>query len=140
LLDLADMERHVRTRLGALLAVLLVALPMVAAAQSSRPAAGVNEEQDAPGSAGPGPGVVQRGTQPNPAEVRPGSADGDSPSAAAGELVRNPEARRVLGLPVNTLLIIGGILTALLVLAWIVIPATRRDNRARGGGTYGGPP
>lgn len=133
------MERHVRTRLGALLTALLVTVPVTTAAQSSRPAAGINQEHGAPGSAGPGPGVVQRGAQPNPAEVRPGSPDGDSPSAAAGELVRNPEVRRVLGLPVNTALIIGGILTALLVLAWIVIPATRRENRARGGGTYGGP-
>lgn len=134
------MERHVRTRLVALLVVaLLVMVPGAGAAQSSRPAAGINQEQGAPGSAGPGPGVVQRGAQPNPAEVRPGSPDGDSPSAAAGELVRNPEVRRILGLPVSAVLIIGGILTALLVLAWIVIPATRRENRARGGGSYGGP-
>jgi len=133
------MERHVRTRLAAALAVVLATAPAAAIAQPSRPAAGVNEEQGSPGSAGPGPGVVQRGGQPNPAEVRPGSPDGDSPSAAAGRLVRDSQTRRVLGLPVNTALIIGGILLALLVLAGIVIPASRRGTRARGGGTYGGP-
>jgi len=134
------MERHVRARLAAVLAAVVVTAPAAAIAQPSRPAAGVNQEQGSPGSAGPGPGVVQRGGQPNPAEVRPGSPDGDQPSAAAGRLVRDPGARRVLGLPVNTALVIGGILMALLVLAWIVIPAARRENRARGGGTYGGPP
>lgn len=134
------MQRHVRIRLAALLVAVLVTAPLAVAAQSSRPAAGINQEHGAPGSAGPGPGVVQRGQQPNPAEVRAGSPDGDSPSAAAGQLVRDPEVRRILGLPVNTALIIGGILTALLVLAWIVIPAARRENRARGGGTYEGPP
>lgn len=134
------MERHVWTRLTALLVALLVTVPVAAAAQSSRPAAGINQEHGAPGSAGPGPGVVQRGSQPNPAEVRPGSPDGDSPSAAAGDLVRDPEVRRIVGLPVNTALVVGGILTALLVLAWIVIPAARRGHRARGGGTYEGPP
>jgi hypothetical protein len=133
------MERHVRTRLAALLMAVVMAAP-VAAAGSSRPAAGRSEEHGAPGSAGPGPGVVQRGQQPNPAEVRPGSPDGDTPSAAAGQLVHDPEVRRVLGLPVNAALIIGGILMALLVLAWFVIPAARREHRARGGGTYGGPP
>jgi hypothetical protein len=133
------MERHVRIRPGALLAAFLLTLPASGGAQSSRPAAGVNEQTGSPGSAGPGPGVVQRGSQPNAGEVRPGSPDGDAPSAAAGRLVRDPDVRRVLGLPVSTALIIGGVLMALLVLAWIVIPRARPENRARGGGTYGGP-
>jgi hypothetical protein len=132
------MERHVRTRLAAALVAVVVTAPTAAAAQPSRPAAGINQEQGAPGSAGPGPGVLQRGGQPNPAEVRPGSPDGDAPSASAGQLLRNPP-RRIFGLPVNTALIIGGVLLALLVLAWSVIPATRSSRRGRGGGTYGGP-
>jgi hypothetical protein len=126
------MERHVRARLVVALVAVLVTAPGVATAQPSRPAAGINQEQGAPGSAGPGPGVVQRGGQPNPAEVRPGSPDGDAPSASAGQLLRNPQPR-ILGLPVNTALMIGGVLLALLLLAWIVIPAARSSRRARGG-------
>ena len=126
------MERHVRARLAVALVAVLVTAPAVATAQPSRPAAGINQEQGAPGSAGPGPGVVQRGGQPNPAEVRPGSSDGDAPSASAGQLLRNPQ-RRILGLPLNTALMIGGVLLALLLLAWIVIPAARSSRRARGG-------
>jgi hypothetical protein len=80
---------------------------------------------------------VQHGAQPNPHEVRPGSPDGDSPSATAGELVRREEARRVLGLPVNAVLVIAGVLLALLGLAGVLIPYTRRETRARGNGTYG---
>jgi hypothetical protein len=126
------MERHVRARLVVALVAVLVTAPGVATAQPSRPAAGINQEQGAPGSAGPGPGVVQRGGQPNPAEVRPGSPDGDAPSASAGQLLRKPQPR-ILGLPVNTALMIGGVLLALLLLAWIVIPAARSSRRARGG-------
>ena len=75
-----------------------------------RPAAGVNREQGVPGSAGPKTdGVVQRGQQPNPAEVRPGNRDGDAPSAAAGEVVARPEAR-IFGLPVTAALVVGGAL------------------------------
>jgi hypothetical protein len=103
-----------------------------------RPAAGVNREQGVPGSAGPrDDGVVQRGQQPNPAEVRPGSRDGDAPSAAAGELVSRP-ARRILGLPVTAALLIAGVLIVLALVAGLVIPGARRRDRARGGGTYGG--
>ena len=126
------MERHVRARLVVALVAVLVTAPGVATAQPSRPAAGINQEQGAPGSAGPGPGVVQRGGQPNPAEVRPGSPDGDATSASAGQLLRNPQPR-ILGLPVNTALMIGGVLLPLLLLAWIVIPAARSSRRARGG-------
>ena len=66
----------------------IVAIAIAAATPAvgqDRPAAGMNREQNAPGSAGPkDSGVVQRGAQPNPAEVRPGNRDGDAPSAVAG--------------------------------------------------------
>jgi len=119
----------------AVLIVLAVANPVVA---QDRPAAGLNREQNAPGAAGPkDSGVVQRGEQPNAAEVRPGNRDGDAPSAAAGELLPRP-GRRVLGLPVDAALIIAGVLVVLALFAGIVIPGARRRDRARGGGTYGG--
>ena len=120
----------------ALALVFAVAAPIGA---QDRSAAGMNREQGAPGSAGPkSDGVVQRGQQPNAAEVRPGNRDGDSPSAAAGEVVRRP-AQRIFGLPVTAALFIGAALVALLVIAGIIIPAGRRRERARGGGTYGRP-
>ena len=119
----------------AVLIVLAAANPVVA---QDRPAAGMNREQNAPGAAGPkDSGVVQRGAQPNPAEVRPGNRDGDAPSAAAGELMPRP-ARRILGLPVDAALIIAGMLVVLALFAGVVIPGARRRDRARGGGTYGG--
>jgi hypothetical protein len=119
----------------AVLIVLAAANPVVA---QDRPAAGLNREQNAPGAAGPkDSGVVQRGEQPNAAEVRPGNRDGDAPSAAAGELLPRP-GRRVLGLPVDAALIIAGVLVVLALFAGIVIPGARRRDRARGGGTYGG--
>ena len=119
----------------AVLIVLAAANPVVA---QDRPAAGMNREQNAPGAAGPkDSGVVQRGAQPNPGEVRPGNRDGDAPSAAAGELIPRP-ARRILGLPVDAALIIAGVLVVLALFAGVVIPGARRRDRARGGGTYGG--
>jgi hypothetical protein len=118
----------------ALAAVLLLA---AAAHAQDRPAAGINREQGAPGSAGPkSDGVVQRGSQPNPAEVRPGSPDGDAPSAAAGTVVDRAE-RRVFGLPVTAALIIGALLVVLVVVAGVLIPSARRRERPRGGGSYG---
>jgi hypothetical protein len=81
---------------------------------------------------------VQHGAQPNPAEIRPGSPDGDSPSAAAGDLVAKP-SRRILGLPLNTALLLGGVLVALVVVAGFVIPQAHRRRRAQAGGTYGRP-
>ena len=81
---------------------------------------------------------MQHGAQPNPAEVRPGSRDGDAPSAAAGDLVGEPE-RRILGLPITAALLVAGLLLLLLVVAGIVIPEANRRRRARGGGTYGRP-
>ena len=80
--------------------------------------------------------AVEHGAQPNPNEIRPGSPSGDAPSAAAGDLVAKP-GRRVLGLPVNSILIIAGVLVVLLIIAGIVIPNAGRRHRARGGGTYG---
>jgi hypothetical protein len=104
-----------------------------------RPAAGINREQGSPGSAGPKTdGVVQRGQQPNPAEVRPGNRDGDAPSAAAGDVVARPEAR-IFGLPVTAALLLGGVLLTLLIVAGIAIPAARRRERPQGGGTFGRP-
>lgn len=121
-----------------LVAVLVVIASAVPAIAQDRPAAGMNREQQAPGAAGPkDSGVVQRGSQPNAAEVRPGNRDGDAPSAAAGDLVTRP-GRRILGLPVDAALIIAGVIIVLAVLAGIVIPGARRRDRARGGGTYGG--
>jgi hypothetical protein len=79
---------------------------------------------------------VQHGAQPNPGEVRPGSRDGDAPSAAAGDLAAKP-ARRVLGLPLTTALLVGGVLVALLVGAGLVVPEARRRRRAHGRGTEG---
>ena len=81
---------------------------------------------------------VQHGAQPNPEEVRPGSRDGDAPSAAAGDLVAKP-ARRILGLPITTVLVVGAVLLALVVAAGVLIPEASRRRRARGGGTYGRP-
>jgi hypothetical protein len=91
-------------------------------------------------TAPPGKGggeAVQHGAQPNPGEVRPGSRDGDAPSAAAGDLVAKP-GRRILGLPVTTALVVAGAILALVILAGLVIPSAGRRHRARGGGTYGG--
>jgi hypothetical protein len=107
-----------------MLVLLTLVLAGPAAAQVVPPAA--KSDRDA----------VQHGTQPNPGEVRPGSRDGDAPSAAAGDLVPRP-ARRILGLPVNALLVVTGALVALAIVAGLVIPGASRRRRARGGGTYG---
>ena len=119
----------------AVLIAIAVATPALA---QDWPAAGMNREQNAPGAAGlKDRGVVQRGEQPNPGEVRPGNRDGDAPSAAGGELVTRP-GRRILGLPVDAALLIAGLVIVLAVIAGVVIPGARRRDRARGGGTYGG--
>ncbi len=100
-------------------AVLIAIAVATSALAQDRPAAGMNREQNAPGAAGPKDrGVVQRGEQPNPGEVRPG--------------------RRILGLPVDAALLIAGLVIVLAVIAGVVIPGARRRDRARGGGTYGG--
>ena len=103
-----------------------------------RPAAGVNRDTGAPGSAGPkDEGVVQRGGQPNAGEVRPGNRDGDQPSASAGEL-RQREAQRIFGLPISAALVIAGVIIAIVAIAGFVVPQSRR-RAARGNGTYGRP-
>jgi hypothetical protein len=79
---------------------------------------------------------VEHGSRPDPGAVRPGNQDGDQPSAAAGDLVRDTKPRRVLGLPVNAALVIGGVLVLLFVVAGVAIPAARRRERARGNGAY----
>jgi len=104
----------------------LIALPLLVgpvAAQVAPPAAKSDRE------------AVQHGAQPNPGEVRPGNADGDAPSAAAGDLVKR-QPQRVLGLPITTALMLVGAVIVLLVVAGIVIPGASRRRRARGGGTY----
>jgi hypothetical protein len=92
-----------------------------------------------PGSGGPKTdgSAVQHGAQPNAQEVRPGTRDGDQPSASAGEVVRDPSPTRILGLPVTAALLIAAVIVALLVVAGVVIPSARRRAQARGGGTYG---
>lgn len=122
------------------IALALLLSPGEAPAQTppDRPAAGVNRDTGAPGSAGPkDEGVVQRGGQPNAGEVRPGNRDGDQPSASAGEL-RQREAQRIFGLPISAALIIAGVIIAIVAIAGFVVPQSRR-RAARGNGTYGRP-
>ena len=69
--------------------------------------------------------AVQHGAQPNPGEVRPPNRDGDSPSAAAGDLVPRPE-RRIFGLPANAALGIVGALIVIAALGAVAIPRSRR--------------
>jgi hypothetical protein len=90
----------------------------------------------APGSAGApdAGGAPQHGAQPNPQEVRPGTRDGDAPSASTGTLARGNVERRILGLPVGAAIVIGGALVALAVAAGLVVPRVRRREKARGGG------
>ena len=122
------------------IALALLLSPGEAPAQTppDQPAAGVNRDTGAPGSAGPkDEGVVQRGGQPNAGEVRPGNRDGDQPSASAGEL-RTREAQRIFGLPLSAALVIAGVIIAIVAIAGFVVPQSRR-RAARGNGTYGRP-
>jgi hypothetical protein len=115
-------------------ALVMLLSPMSVRAQTvpDRPA-GISRETGTPGSAGPkDEGIVQRGTQPNPGEVRPGNRDGDSPSASAGTL-REERTRVIFGLPVTAALLIGAVIVAIVALAGIVLPSRRQ--RARGAGT-----
>jgi hypothetical protein len=122
--------------IAAVVALLLSPGEVPAQSAPDRPAAGINRETGAPGSAGPkDDGVVQHGAQPNAGEVRPGTRDGDQPSASAGE-VRTREAQRIFGLPVTTALIIAAAIIALVAIAGFVVPESRR-RRARGNGSYG---
>ena len=120
------------------LALLLSPGEVPAQTPPDRPAAGVNRDTGAPGSAGPkDEGGVQRGGQPNAGEVRPGNRDGDQPSASAGEL-RPREAQRIFGFPVTAALVIAGVIIAIVAIAGFVVPQSRR-RAARGNGTYGPP-
>jgi hypothetical protein len=118
------------------LLILVIALGMVAEvvfAQYGTPAPAPTAAPPAKTDRAP----VEHGSRPDPGAVRPGNEAGDSPSAAAGELVRRDTPARVLGLPVNAVLLLGGTLIGLLILAGVVIPGARRRREARGGGTYG---
>lgn len=69
------------------------------------------------------------GTGPDGQEARPGSPDGDYPSASAGRLTRSTAQWRILGLPVDALLVIGAVLLGLISLAGLVLPRPRRRAR-----------
>jgi hypothetical protein len=115
-----------------LIAVALLALvPTLARAQETkRPA----PQQGTEPNYGTGPGA---GTGPGGQEIRPGSPEGDAPSASAGRLASSPIERRILGLPVTAVLVIAAVILGLLAVAGFVLPNVRRRARARGGGTYG---
>lgn len=120
--------------------MMLAVSPAFAQTADRAPAAGENREQRAPGSAGGGSdrSAVQHGAQPNAAEVRPGTRDGDAPSASAGTVVKRPIDQRIFGLPVNAVMVIGAAIIAIVVIAGVIVPSRRRA-RARGNGTYGRP-
>src|SRR5207247_10063531 len=114
-------------------ALVLLLSPMGVRAQTvpDRPA-GISRETGTPGSAGPkDEGVVQRGTQPNPGEVRPGNRDGDSPSASAGTL-REERTRLIFGLPVTAALLVGGVIVRILGVPGVG-PPPGRARRPRAG-------
>jgi hypothetical protein len=115
-------------------AVALCALvPALAQAQESKRSA---PQQASEPNYGTG---TNAGTGPGGQELRPGSADGDMPSASAGRIARDPVERRLLGLPVTAALLIAAVILGLLALAGFVLPSARRRRQARGGGTYGRP-
>ena len=117
----------------------IVALLLLAPSLVLAQPAGENRQTGRPGSAGPKDdgSAIQRSTQPDPADVRPGNRDGDNPSASSGDLVPRTAEHRILGLPVTVALLLAGVIVVLLVIAGIIIPETRRRARARGNGTYG---
>jgi hypothetical protein len=121
---------HLMRSLLAVGVALLVAAALTHA-ESSSPASGAKVEQSAPGSAvsKPGGGAAQRGSEPNAGEVRPGNREGNAPSASAGTLLRGPMKRRILGLPVTAVIVIGGVIVAL-ALAGFAIQRGRRPGRA----------
>jgi hypothetical protein len=84
-----------------------------------------------------GPQRLQDSAQPNPQEVRPASPDGDSPSATAGEVEGPRPSPRVLGLPVEAVMWIGGAMVVLVLIAALIAGRPRRRAQAQGGGTYG---
>lgn len=117
-----------------LIAVMLcVLVPALAQAQDAKRSA---PQQSSEPNYGTGRNA---GTGPGGQELRPGSPDGDAPSASAGRLANDPVERRILGLPVNAVLLISAVILGLLALAGVVLPSARRRRQARGGGTYGRP-
>jgi hypothetical protein len=74
--------------------------------------------------------AVQRGAQPDPQDVRPGNAEGDSPSAAAGQVQRDAEPR-LLGLPRHAAVTVGVVLAALIVASWLLRSRRRAFRRSR---------
>src|SRR6266849_6340370 len=73
----------------------------------------------------PNYGTRDQGTGPAGQEIRPGSAEGDAPSASAGRLARDPVERRVLGLPVTAVLVIAAAILGLFTLAGLILPSAR---------------
>src|SRR2546428_10608145 len=67
-----------------------------------------------------------QGTGPAGQEIRPGSAEGDAPSASAGRLARDQGERRILGLPGTAALVIAAVILGLVALARLVLPRARR--------------
>jgi hypothetical protein len=110
---------------------LLAVVPALAHAQDARRPAPEQSSEPNYGTA-PAPG-----TGPGGQEVRPGSRDGDAPSASAGQVARDPLQRRILGLPVTAALVIAAVILGIVALAGLVVPRARRRARARGNGTYG---
>jgi hypothetical protein len=99
---------------------LMVLVPSLADAQETRrPAA----ERSSEPNYGTRP---DSGTGPGGQEIRAGSPDGDSPSASAGRIAKGPVERRILGLPVNAVLVIAAVILGLVALAGTVIPSSRR--------------
>jgi hypothetical protein len=120
------------TRWGIVLGVLLSASAI--AGQGHAQAPPLRDSQPLPK---PAPEAIQHGAQPNAEEVRPGSPSGNMPSAAVGNLQRDPVERRILGLPITAALVIAAVLVVLVALGAFVIPGISRRRMARGGGTYG---
>ena len=77
------------------------------------------------------------GTGPGGQEIRPGSSEGDAPSASAGRIAKEPVERRILGLPVTAVLVIAAVILGIVALTGLVLPRARRGTRTRGNGTYG---
>jgi hypothetical protein len=74
---------------------------------------------------------------PTAGELRGLPAPADAAPVAPAPLSREQQDRRIIGLPVNVAIVIGGVLVVLLVIAAFVVPRVRRRAEARGGGTYG---